>query len=102
MSSNTLPLDPHLNGDYSKHQAESSIAATVLFACIVNRLGCAAGRNSVARARNFNHTSELDVSGAVFDVSGGAVALNGTLNSESGKWCINFHVLLDQQYTLWS
>jgi len=102
MSSNTLPLNPHLNGDPSKHQADSLIAAIVLFVCNVNRLGGAALRNSNARGRNFNHTSVLDVSGTVFDVSRGAVALNGNLNSESGKWSVDFHILLDQQYTLWS
>ena len=55
----------------------------------MNRLDCAAVRNSVARGRNFNHTSVLDVSGAVFDVSRGTVALNGTWNSESCKLCIS-------------
>jgi hypothetical protein len=66
----------------------------------VNRLGCAASRNSVAGGMNFNHTFVLDVSGSVFDVSTGAMALNGTLNSKSASCCINFHVLLDQHHGL--
>jgi hypothetical protein len=47
----------------------------------VNRLRCAAGCNSVARGMDFYHTSVLDFSGAVFEVSKGAMALNETLNS---------------------